>query len=129
MNIFVVEDSELIRTQLLRLLATYPEFKVIGTASTETEAAEHILNTPTDAVLLDLSLASGNGLQVLKRIKGSGHNARFLVLTNTRNDLLRDACIAQGASGFYDKSTEIDACLAHLQSWAPAFQKEKTDDT
>ncbi|WP_342619793.1 response regulator [Rhodoferax sp. GW822-FHT02A01] len=125
MNILIVEDSELICRQLVRLLEPYPAIHVIGTASTEAEAVEKILSNPIDAVLLDLSLASGNGLQVLQRVKAAGHSARFLILSSKGGRLLRDACLALGAYAYYDKNSEIDACLAHLQSWIPFFSQYK----
>jgi diguanylate cyclase (GGDEF)-like protein len=119
MKLVIVEDSELIRTQLARLLAQQPRFAVVGTATEEGEAVNLILSTNPDAVLLDLSLAPGSGVQVLKQIRAAGCGARVLILTNNTSDSLRLACEEIGANGFFDKSQEFEACLAQLNEWLP----------
>lgn len=119
MNIAIIEDSELIRGQMLRLLSQNSRFKVIGAATEEEEAVNLILSTLPDTVLLDLSLAPGSGVQVLKRIREAGCGARVLVLSNYTGQSLRLACEALGANGFFDKNLELDACLAQLGAWLP----------
>ncbi|MFH1659943.1 MAG: EAL domain-containing protein [Pseudomonadota bacterium] len=119
MKLVIVEDSELIRTQLVHLLAQQPRFSIIGTATEEGEAVNLILSTNPDAVLLDLSLAPGSGVQVLKRIREAGCGARVLILTNNTGQALRLACQELGANGFFDKSLEYETCLEKLNAWLP----------
>ncbi len=119
MNIVIVEDSKLIRTQFVRLLSAESRFKIIGTATEEEEAVNLILSTQPDTVLLDLSLSPGSGVQALRRIREAGCGARVLILTNQTDEALREACEHLGANGYFDKSHEFDACLAQLQSWLP----------
>lgn len=119
MKLVIVEDSELIRTQLVHLFTEQPRFSVIGTATEENEAVSLITSTSPDAVLLDLSLAPGSGVQVLKRIREAGCGARVLILTNNTGQALRQACQQLGANGFFDKTNEFEACLAQLNAWLP----------
>lgn len=119
MNLVIVEDSELVRMQLLRLIAHQPAIRVVATASGEEEAIAAIDATRPDAVLLDLSLAPGSGINVLKRMRASGSAARVLVLTNNTYDAVRRICEQHGIDGFYDKSSEAEHCLAQLISWLP----------
>ncbi|HPB91133.1 MAG TPA: response regulator, partial [Rugosibacter sp.] len=69
MNIVIVEDSELILAQLLRIFSSHSRINIQGTASTEEQAVEIILASRPDAVLLDLSLSPGSGMRVLERIR------------------------------------------------------------
>ena len=119
MKIVIIEDSELIRTQLLRVLADESRIQVVGVASEEETAVQVILAKQPDAVLLDLSLSPGSGLNVLKRIRAAESSARVLVLTNNVDSVLRTACMAMGASGFFDKTQELDQCLGQLMQWLP----------
>ena len=119
MKIVIIEDSELIRTQLLRVLAAEPRIQVVAVASEEETAVQVILAKQPDAVLLDLSLSPGSGLNVLKRIRAAESGARVLVLTNNVDSVLRTACMAMGASGFFDKTQELDHCLGQLMQWLP----------
>ena len=58
MRIVIVEDSALVRDNLLALLADHPSLAVIGTAVGEDEAYQLITRTQPDTVLLDLALSS-----------------------------------------------------------------------
>lgn len=124
MNLVIVEDSELVCAQLQRLITALPGIHVIGTAATESAAVERIRMWDPDAVLLDLSLAAGNGLKVLAAIRAAGSRARVLVLTNHADEALRQTCESFGIAGFYDKSEEMYACLDRLNSLVPCFPEE-----
>lgn len=119
MNIVVIEDSELVRAQLLRMLATEPRLKVVGIAAGEEEAVDLILRQRPDVVLLDLALSPGSGLHVLERMREVGSAARVVVLSNNRDQALRDACFALGANAFFDKTEEAERCLQRLAEWLP----------
>ncbi len=120
MNLVIVEDNELVRRQLLRLIAAQPGIHVAGLAASENDAVSVILYAQPDAVLLDLSLGSGTGVNVLRRIRAVECAARVLVLTNHTFDIMRRSCESLGVEGFYDKSYDVQACLEHLYSWLPA---------
>lgn len=119
MNIVLVEDSVLIRTELIRLLVQQPRFRLLGWAGDEERAVELILGHEPDAVLLDLSLAPGSGLRVLERIRAAGSGTRVLILSNHVDPALQTACAALGVSGYFDKSREVEQWLARLASWLP----------
>lgn len=119
MNIILVEDSALIRTELVRFLSAEPRLRVMATASEEEQAVQLILAQQPDTVLLDLGLAPGSGLNVLRRIRTGGSGARVLILSNQLRPEIRAACLAAGASACYQKDSEVQACLAHLVSWLP----------
>lgn len=119
MNIVVVDDSELIRNQLMRLIAREPRVHVTGFAIEEEQAVNLILTSRPDAVLLDLALSPGSGVRVLERIRRGGSGARVFILTNNTGDVVRLACEKFGISGFFDKSSEADKCLDLLYSHLP----------
>ena len=125
MNIVIVEDSELIRSQLLRVLAAESRIQVVAIASEEETAVQLILEKQPDAVLLDLSLSPGSGLSVLKRIRTADCAARVLVLTNNVDHALRTTCLSLGAFGFFDKTNEMDQCMTQLEKWLPPLPEHK----
>lgn len=127
MNLVIVEDSELILSQLLRIIHEQPRIKITGLAKTEDEAISLIKATSPDAILLDLGLAPGSGLRVLEAIRGFGSGARVLVLTNNSNEHIRRVCTQYGISGFYDKSQEAYACLDKLFSFLPQLPDNEVE--
>jgi CheY-like chemotaxis protein len=98
MNVVLVEDSMLIAAQILDRLAMRPSLRVVGHAVSEEDAVTLILDRQPDAVLLDLSLRPGSGLNVIRRIRERGSRAQILVLTNFTHPELRNACLKAGVS-------------------------------
>jgi len=121
MNIVIIEDSDLIRTQLVRIISSQPRVHVVGVAGEEDAAVQMILDLRPDSVLLDLSLSPGSGLRVLKRIRQAKCACRVQVLTNNTDEALKNQCYALGISGFFDKNTEAEICLQQLFDWLPAL--------
>lgn len=106
-RVFVVEDSAQIRERLLALLAEIDGVQVIGEAEGAPDAIARILSTRPDAVVLDISLAPGSGLDVLRAVHPQAPGIAFIVLTNFANPQYRKRCMDAGASHFFDKSTEM----------------------
>lgn len=53
--------------------------------------AHEALDAPYNWVLLDLMLPDGNGMEVLRRIKGAGLPAKVCVITGCSSEALREA--------------------------------------
>ncbi|MDE2419379.1 MAG: EAL domain-containing protein [Burkholderiales bacterium] len=119
MKVVIIEDSELIRNQLVRIISSQPRVHVVGVTGEEEAAVQMILELKPDTVLLDLSLSPGSGLRVLKRIRAAKCASRVLVLTNNADEAIKKQCHAEGISGFFDKSTEAEICLQQLFDWLP----------
>ena len=125
MKLVIIEDNALVLKQLLRLVGTRAAIRVAGTAADEKAAVSLVHREHPDAILLDLSLASGSGINVLRRIRAAGVPARVLVLTNHTAEIARRACESFGIDGFYDKSGQSRDCVEQLFSWLP----QSTGDT
>ena len=107
-NVFIVEDSELVRRRLAGMLGDIEGVAVVGEARTPGAALEGILRTRPDSVLLDLHLLGGSGLEVLRRAHPHTPGTVFIVLTNHANAQYRRACMEAGAAYFFDKSHDIE---------------------
>lgn len=109
MRVFVVENSAVIRERLRDMLNSIPDIKLVGEVDNETEAVRCICTLLPDVVILDFSLASGNGLGVLRRIRMQPISIRVIVLTNDAYPQYRKKCMDAGADYFLDKSRDIEA--------------------
>lgn len=116
MNIFLVEDSQSIRRLLVRRLEALRGARIVGEANGQEQALALIPWLQPDMVLLDLSLASGSGLQVLARLRRGGFQGRVMVLTAQALDAYRQACEDAGADGFYDKASGLDTLFDDLDT-------------
>ena len=120
MRIVIVEDSALVRDNLLALLAGHPSLAVIGTAAGEDEAYQLITRTRPDTVLLDLALSPGSGMSLLRKLRATaGLAPRVVILSNQPADPSKALCRDGGADAFFDKCGELSGLLAQLASWMP----------
>lgn len=97
-NILIVEDSH-------TLALTYREYlRPIGApitiAETGAEALERIETLTPTVVLLDLKLPDMDGIDILKKLKASNHDARVIVITAHGSVAIAVEAMREGASDF-----------------------------
>jgi DNA-binding NarL/FixJ family response regulator len=107
MNVFIVEDSEIVSDELKAMLSEIPGIKLVGHAVDERSAIEQIGATLTDVVVLDIALRTGSGINVLHVIKKRNPAIKVVMLTNYTDACYVSRCIGSGADYFYDKSLEF----------------------
>ena len=116
MKVFLVEDSHDIRERLGSMISDIEHAVLVGQSGTEEEAVAGILAAVPDLVILDLHLASGSGIEVLRRIKAQRPAIQVVVLTNHGYPQYRKRCMDLGAEHFLDKSRDIAALEGILAS-------------
>ena len=117
LRVAIVEDSRNIRERLVQLVEDNEAMRVVGEADTEESAVAVCRETSPDAIILDLKLASGTGLGVLKamRYTSAAKKPAIVVLTNFPLPAFETAARALGADWFLDKSSEFHKLRGLLQ--------------
>ena len=69
LRLFLVEDSAALRDRLAELLGSIARIQIVGFSDTEQDAINQLRQLQCDAVVLDLQLKNGTGLNVLKAIR------------------------------------------------------------
>jgi DNA-binding NarL/FixJ family response regulator len=113
MKVFLVEDSVVIRQRLVRLLNDVDGIKVIGESGNAQQAPAEILRLKPDAVLLDIHLLNGSGIDVLKQLKKAAPGMAVIILTAYPD--YRQKCLAAGADFFFVKAIEFDQVVPALK--------------
>jgi len=111
---YIVEDSPLIREDLIATLEELTPVHVVGTADNEDGALQWLLvpGQGVDLVVVDLFLHSGSGLGVLRALAlRPPPHCKVVVLSNYATPAMRRTCLELGADCVFDKSTEIDALI------------------
>ncbi len=114
---FVVEDSGVILGNLSETLAENTPVVVVGSADNEDGAFAWLASHPgaCDLLIVDIFLASGSGLGLLRRLRDRAGTPRRVVFSNHATPEVRKACLELGAVQVFDKSNEIDEMLAWLR--------------
>jgi len=123
----MVEDSALVRSRLIPMLAAFSGVRVVGVAESATEALAWLQAHRCDLLLLDLSLRDScmhaSGLRLLDSLAQAEQAEQAdgrvpplrVVLANGPTDALRRRCAALGASAVFDKSIQLDELFAFLR--------------
>lgn len=129
MNVFLVDDSVVIRQRLRRMLADVDQVRVVGEAGEVQEATDAILEGKPDVVLLDIHLFNGSGIDVLQRLKKENPAPAVIVLTNYPYPQYREKCLAAGADYFFVKSTEFELVVPALKQLIQQTRDQRTSDS
>jgi two-component system response regulator DevR len=104
-KVLVGDHSTVVRTRLVARLRECG-LDVVGEADSLATASILASQLQPHAIVTDVKFADGQGVVVVRTIKLSAPSALLVVLTNTVH--FRQACLANGADYFLDKSTEFD---------------------
>ncbi len=109
LKVYLVEDSPVLRDRVIETLEDTGSSHVVGSADTEDDAVKGIVASTPDAVVLDIQLRQGNGLNVLRRVRSLKLGVRplVIVLTNYNIPEFRSRALTAGTDFFFDKATEL----------------------
>jgi DNA-binding NarL/FixJ family response regulator len=118
-RILVVDDFEIVRRKLCRLLALEPDFEVVSQAGTGLEAVKEAERYQPDVVLLDIRMPELNGLAATPLIKKVAPNSKVLIFSNYNNAGFVREALSSGALGFISKAdlgTEIVSAVRKVNN-------------
>jgi DNA-binding NarL/FixJ family response regulator len=112
---FIVEDSPVIRENLIAALEELAPVQVVGTAEDEPTAVSWLgdRKQSCDLLIVDIFLKRGSGLGVLRAASDMRKPMSVVVLSNYATPDMRRKCLDLGAHRVFDKSNEIDALILY----------------
>jgi two-component system response regulator DevR len=105
-NVFVVDDHELVRRGLVDLISAESNINVVGQAGGVQEALDSlaaISGTPPHVAVLDVRLPDGNGIELCREVRSLYPSTHVLMLTSFADDEALLGAVLGGASGYVIK--------------------------
>ena len=102
-RVFLVDDHEILRIGLRKLLAAEPDIEVAGEAATARTALDRVPALDVDVAVLDMRLPDGDGAQVCRGIKSASPATRCLMLSGYGDERAVLGAVAAGAGGYVMK--------------------------
>ncbi|NUR26801.1 MAG: response regulator transcription factor [Catenulispora sp.] len=112
-RIVIADDHHVVRTGFAALLATQPDFAVVGTAADGDETVRLCREVAPDVVLMDVRMPGTDGIEATRRVVAeaaarSGDGPRILILTTFDLDQYVYDALSAGASGFLLKDATAE---------------------
>lgn len=130
-RVLIVDDHPAVREALALRIGRQSDLEVCGEAADTSEALRLIAETEPDVAVVDISLQSGNGIDLIKRIKVRNDRVRLLVWSMHSESLYAERALRAGALGYItkDQATDriIDAIRRVLEGkvWLSATMAER----
>ncbi|WP_404363009.1 UvrY/SirA/GacA family response regulator transcription factor [Marinobacter sp.] len=106
-RVLVVDDHELVRAGITRMLADDPDIEVIGQAASGEEAIDSVREQAPDIVLMDIRMPGIGGLEATRRILRIDDAIRVIVVTACADDPYPTRVMQAGASAYITKGADI----------------------
>lgn len=117
-RVLLVDDHQLVRMGLARLLTAADGIEVVGEAGDGADAVGLAEATSPDVVLMDLSMPVLDGVEATRRIVALGRPIQVVVLTSfSDRDRIR-AALEAGAIGYVLKDSEPDDVVRAVRAAA-----------
>jgi DNA-binding NarL/FixJ family response regulator len=118
-RVYIVDDSELLRQRLIDMVSEIQGVEVVGEAGDVSEAETSIRALKPDAVILDIRLPGGSGIDILRHVKREHEATIVIVLTSYPYPQYKKECLDAGADYFFQKAIEfgkVGEIFNHLAS-------------
>jgi DNA-binding NarL/FixJ family response regulator len=103
-RVVLVDDEEPVRALIGITLGLDRHFSVVGEASDGEQAVTLVNLQHPDAVVLDLMMPKGGGMEAIPRIRHCSPETKIVVFSALSADQMSDECMAKGAHAYIEKS-------------------------
>src|ERR1700692_1773164 len=115
-HIFLVDDSELIRSATRHFLESQPGFKVCGEAVDGIDALAKASHLNPDLIILDIAMPRMNGLQTARELRARMYKVPIILFTWYADAVQPEDVAAAGISAAISKSNPA-ALQSHVRSF------------
>jgi len=114
-SVLIVDDHPIVRQGLSQLINAEDDLEVCGDAATVEEALQSLGESYPDVVIVDLSLAHSDGLELIKEIRSETRDLPVLVLSMHDENMYAERLLSAGANGYIMKQAAADQLLIALR--------------
>jgi DNA-binding NarL/FixJ family response regulator len=114
-RILIVDDHPAVREALAIRIGRQRDLEVCGEAADMSEALRLVADTKPDVAVVDISLKTGNGIDLIKRIKDRNHHIRILVWSMHSESLYTERVLRAGALGYINKDQATDRIVEAIR--------------
>jgi DNA-binding NarL/FixJ family response regulator len=114
-RVLVVEDQPKILKAQIKLLETYPDIEIVGSALSGETALEEVEKTQPEVILCDLGLPQMSGIDVTRQVKAKYPHIEILIFTIFDEEEKVIEAITAGAAGYLLKGAPVEKIVEGIK--------------
>lgn len=114
-RVLLVDDHAVFRECLAGMIATKPDFEVVGEAGDGAEALIMARDLEPDLILMDVGMPGCDGLEATRQIKRELPSVIIVILTESDDKETLFEAIKSGAQGYLVKATPFQDVIDLLR--------------
>jgi DNA-binding NarL/FixJ family response regulator len=114
-RIYLIDDHPLLVQGITQLINAERDLQVVGSTGEWTLALNQIPELKPDVVVLDITLAKANGIEVLKNLRVHFPDLKVLMLSMHDENLYAMRSVRAGAQGYIMKMTATEEVVAAIR--------------
>ena len=114
-RVLIVDDHPAVREALAMRIGRQSDLEVCGEAADLGEALRLVADTHPDVAIIDISLKTGCGIDLIKRIKDRNDTVRMLVWSTHSESLYAERALLAGALGYICKDQATDKIVEGIR--------------
>jgi DNA-binding NarL/FixJ family response regulator len=115
-QVVVIDDHPLFRERLCQLINNEPDMEICGEADSAQPALQIIRETSPHLAIVDITLKTSSGLELIKSIRALSIGVPVLVLSMHDESLYAERALRAGAMGYITKNEEAAQVLLAIRS-------------
>lgn len=117
-RVLVVDDQQLVRAGIARILEADPDIVIVGECDDGAGAVDAVTETSPDVILMDIRMKEVDGAEATRRIRELQGPPPVLALTTFDDDETVAAALSSGASGFIVKDAPGEEIIRAVRTVA-----------
>jgi DNA-binding NarL/FixJ family response regulator len=114
-RVLIVDDHPIVRHGLKAMIDAESDLMVCGEAQSDREARAALREVDPDVMIVDVSLAQGDGMDLVREVHAQRPDLPMLVLSMHDETIYAERLLAAGARGYIMKEAAYDQLLVALR--------------
>lgn len=114
-RVLVVDDHDLVRTGITRMLADIDGLQVVGEADSGESALKLARELKPDVVLMDVKMPGVGGLEATRKLLRSHPDIKVVAVTVCEEDPFPTRLLQAGAAGYLTKGAGLDEMVQAIR--------------
>lgn len=110
-SIVIIDDHQLFREGVKRILAMEPEFDIVADGEDGSEALDLVKEHRPDVILMDINMPQMNGVEATRELIKAFPHVKVLILSIHDDESYVTHVLKTGASGYLLKEMDADALV------------------